>query len=136
MLLSIIIPTKNRYNTVLYAINSALNIISQDFEIVVQDCSENNNLFTLINNTYNNDERIKYYYSNDSPSLTENWNRAIGNTNGKYLCGIGDDDAILKNIIDVTNWMNINDIDTLLASFILYIWPDAYKNSYLNIKYV
>jgi len=134
MLLSIIIPTKNRYNTVLYAINSALNIISQDFEIVVQDCSENNNLFTLINNTYNNDERIKYYYSNDSPSLTENWNRAIGNTNGKYLCGIGDDDAILKNIIDVTNWMNINDIDTLLASFILYIWPDAYKNSYLNSK--
>ena len=59
MLLSIIIPTKNRYNTVLYAINSALNIISQDFEIVVQDCSENNNLFTLINNTFNNDERIK-----------------------------------------------------------------------------
>ena len=47
MLLSIIIPTKNRYNTVLYAINSALNIISQDFEIVVQDCSENNNLFWI-----------------------------------------------------------------------------------------
>lgn len=134
MLLSILIPTKNRSNTVLYAINSALNIRSQNFEIIVQDCSDDDNLKILIQDKFKDEIKIKYFYSNDSPSLTENWNRAISNSNGEFLCGIGDDDAVLKDIYDVTMWMKENNVETLLGSFILYIWPDAYENSYLNSK--
>lgn len=133
-LLSIIIPTKNRQYTAIHAVASALNIVSDQIEVVVQDCSDDNKLHDLLKASFKDDRRIKYFYSNNKPSLTENWNLAISNTNGKYLIGIGDDDAVLSSCLDVVNWMNEHNIDTTLSMHITYIWKDAYVGSISNSR--
>jgi glycosyltransferase involved in cell wall biosynthesis len=133
-LLSIIIPTKNRQYTAVFAVESVLDIESDDIEVVIQDCSDDNSLEDLLRLKFEDDPRVKYFYSDSKPSLTDNWNLAIGNTSGKYICGIGDDDAVMPLCIEIANWMNQNSVDAVLGSQIVYIWKDAYLNSFSNGK--
>jgi glycosyltransferase involved in cell wall biosynthesis len=133
-ILSIIIPTKNRQYTALYAIESALKLKDSNIEVIVQDCSDTNILKSQIEDKYVDDKRIKYYYTDEPVSMTENWNLAISRTSGKYLCAIGDDDAVLPSILDVVYWMNGQDIDAALPPWITYIWKDAYIGSFSNSR--
>ena len=97
-LLSIIIPTKNRQHTCLYAIESGLLLNKTDIEIIIQDCSDSNKLEKQIIDKFGIDARINYEYTDTKPSMTENWNRAFERSKGLYKCGIGDDDAVLPSI--------------------------------------
>ena len=132
LLLSILIPTKNGNITCLAAIESALNLQSENFEVVVQDCSDSNLLKEEIFNKFGFDKRIKYFYTDTLPSMTENWNLAISRANGKFICGIGDDDAVLPACMEVTKWMDKNNIQAVLGQFVTYIWKDAHIGSFSN----
>ena len=133
-ILSIIMPTKNRQYTALYAIESALNIKDSNIEIIVQDCSDTIILKSQIEEKYAGDKRIKYYYTDEPLSMTENWNLAISRTSGKYLCAIGDDDAVLPGILNIVYWMDGQDIDAALPPYITYLWKDAYLGSFSNSR--
>jgi glycosyltransferase involved in cell wall biosynthesis len=134
ILLSILIPTKNRQSTAIAAIESAVNLKSNNIEIIVQDCSDDNSLAELLNERWGNNKKIKYFHTETKPSLTENWDHAINNAEGVYVIGIGDDDAVLSKCIEVVTWMFENNIDATLGPFITYIWPDAYTGSSSNSK--
>jgi len=132
--LSIIIPTKNRQYTALYAIASATSLNDSNIEIIVQDCSDNDILKDQIREKFGNDKRIKYYYTTEPVSMTENWNLAIEKTSGRYLCAIGDDDAVLPGIMEVVCWMRENNIDSTLPPKINYTWKDAQIGSFSNSR--
>jgi glycosyltransferase involved in cell wall biosynthesis len=124
-LLSIIIPTKNRQHTCLFAIESVLLLNKEDVEIIVQDCSDSNILEKQISDKFETDTRISYEYIDTKPSMTDNWNRAFERATGMYKCGIGDDDAVLPNIYDIAKWAKENDIDAVGHSKKYeYFWPD------------
>lgn len=125
MLLSIIIPTKNRNYTALYAIESAISIGIDDIEIIVQDCSETNILASEVKEKFGNDKRIKYQHDSTSPSMTQNWNNAFARSTGEYLCAIGDDDVVLPNIYNLTIWAKEKRILAVVQEkFVMYFWPD------------
>lgn len=129
-LLSIIIPTKNRQYTAVFAVQSVLSIVSNEIEVIVQDCSDNDSLNRLLSDKFGLNHRLKYFHTTEKPSLTENWNLAISNTTGKYICGIGDDDAVLPYCIEVAKWMDKKNIQAVLGANVNYIWKDAYKGSF------
>ncbi len=123
-LLSIVIPTKNRQFTCLYAIESALLINNNDFEVIVQDCSDANILQQQIQEKFGLDPRIKYFYSAEKLSMTDNWNRAFANTKGEYICAIGDDDAVLSYVYELSLWAKQKDILAVMQKEIIsYFWP-------------
>lgn len=125
ILLSIIIPTKNRQHTCLCAIESGLLLNKADVEIIIQDCSDTNILEKQIFNKFGIDGKIKYEYIDTKPSMTDNWNRAFERATGLYKCGIGDDDAVLPNIYDITKWAKENNIEAIGHSKkYSYFWPD------------
>jgi glycosyltransferase involved in cell wall biosynthesis len=135
-LLSIIIPTKNRQYTCLYAIESALMIDKDDVEIIVQDCSDTDILKTEILTKFGGDARIKYDHTSDFPDMTTNWNRAYDRATGKYQCGIGDDDGILVEIYELAKWADKNEIAAIVnGSSIIYIWPD-FKSHFFTGSFV
>ena len=124
-LLSIIIPTKNRQFTCLYAIESVVLLNQEDIEIVVQDCSDSNKLEKQIIDKFGTGNKISYEYVDTKPSMTENWNRAYQRATGFYKCGIGDDDAVLPNIYAIAKWAKENNIAAVGHSKkYLYAWPD------------
>lgn len=124
-LLSVIIPTKNRQKTCLYAIESVTMIQKEDVEIIVQDCSDGPELGQQISSRFGADKRIKYEHLDSQPSMTENWNRAFERATGIYQCGIGDDDVVLPNIYEIATWAKTNKIDAVGHSKKYnYFWPD------------
>jgi glycosyltransferase involved in cell wall biosynthesis len=122
-ILSIIIPTKNRQMTALFAVKTALTVPSNDIEIIVQDCSDDDSLKHDLAKL--NDVRIKYFFQNDSISMTENWNRAYEHATGDYQIGIGDDDAVFPEIIEVANWAKLNGLEAVgQTEPYHYFWPN------------
>ncbi|MGC4104642.1 glycosyltransferase family 2 protein [Ferruginibacter sp.] len=111
ILLSIIIPTKNRIETARYAIQTALTVTAPDMEIIVQDCSDTDELKAYIDSL--SDSRVKYFFQNDPISMTENWNRAYSHANGEYMIGIGDDDAVFPEVYTVAEWAFENKLEAV-----------------------
>jgi hypothetical protein len=123
-LLSIVIPTCNRQVYAASAIRCALAIPSSDIEVVVQDCSDEDTLSSLIA-AESLDKRLSYRYERPA-HMTENWNRAIGRATGEYLCLIGDDDGINPEIVQAAEWAKSNTLDCLAVNNTVdYRWPGA-----------
>ena len=103
--ISIVIPTRNRPETLLYSLQSVLAQRDPNFEIVVSDNSSDDLTFSLINQLA--DHRIIYVKTPSLLSMTDNWNHAYKAVSGDYVLYIGDDDGLcvdglitLRNAID------------------------------------
>lgn len=126
-LISILIPTKNRYKylkILIEALSSSENI---DFEIVIQDNSDDNASFIEYLNLHSNSS-IKYFYSTGHLSVIENSELAVKNSTGVYTCFIGDDDGVLPAIVEFVKWMHDNKIDAAITNVPQYYWPDVVHN--------
>lgn len=121
-LLSIVIPTKNRYDTLLLVLDSIIAIKDPELEIVVQDNSDDNkkvlNYLARIQ-----DNRIKYFYSTESISQTGNSDLAVKHSTGEFVCFIGDDDGVMPYIIKITQWMKKNGVECIRGLKPGYFWP-------------
>ncbi|OGJ87026.1 MAG: hypothetical protein A2268_15030 [Candidatus Raymondbacteria bacterium RifOxyA12_full_50_37] len=124
LLLSIVIPTRNRQDTAIYAVQSALKVSdSNDFEIVVHDCGDDNSLERLLNQI--NDPRIKYVKIAPT-SMTQNWNYAICQCSGYYVSFLGDDDGVLNCLYDIAKWGFRKGYETISFSRrVFYDWPST-----------
>lgn len=133
-LLSIAIPTKDRENYCIEAIKHILSYDNSNFELVIQDNSGSNLIKEFVADI--DDFRLCYFYTNEKISSVENMSRAIGHTQGEYICMIGDDDTVLPSIFDVVKKMKNDDIDSLASRDIpAYVWPvkDDNKTAILKV---
>ncbi|MEE4001068.1 glycosyltransferase [Tenacibaculum sp. FZY0031] len=129
-ILSIVIPTKNRYETLLKVINSILKFNSNQFELVIHDNSDDNIKIKKYLSGLK-DMRLKYFYTTDKLSQTGNSNLAVEKSIGEYVCFIGDDDGVMPNIVEVTKWMKENGFKALKSYKPSYYWPNQ-KSNYLS----
>lgn len=123
-LLSIVIPTKNRYETLFKAIETISTISPDEIEIVIQDNSDNNEEIIIFFDSFNY-ENLIYNYDNRDLSVVDNCNLGVKHSSGKYVCMIGDDDTVLNSIVDAVKLMDMNQIDSLFGTFVKYNWPDV-----------
>ncbi len=123
ILLSIAIPTYNRYQYLEDCLKATCSINSEKMEIVVQDNSENNAAGIKIIQSIN-DKRIKYFHTKEHITVSENCSASIEHSSGKYVCLIGDDDTVCDNIIDLVEEMEKYDVDTCVFGINKYFWPD------------
>lgn len=122
-ILSIVIPTYNRYQYLYDCVNSIREIDSDEIEIVIQDNTENNEEFAgFIQNL--NDSRIKYYHKAEHVSVIENCDMGVGHATGEYICMIGDDDTICVNILKAVHYLKDNSIEGCNFPFPGFNWPD------------
>lgn len=131
-LLSIIIPTKNRYTTLFPVVDMILSFdLNHEIEIVIQDNSENNQealTFVEERNQYSN---IGYFHENTPLSVIQNSDKAVLNSTGEYVCFIGDDDGVMPNIIEVVKWMKQKGVNALRSIKPQYYWPNQ-QSSFLS----
>lgn len=144
MILSVVLPTKNRLTYAKESILSILSINRNDFELVISDNSDNPDLENWL--THNvNDSRLVYKRIIGSISLSQNFQNGLDHASGVYICTIGDDDTINPEILDLIDWAIINNADAITPKFILdYLWPDlnsvklnsnVQENGRLKIKF-
>ena len=124
-LISIVIPTRNRFEYVKSAITSILNIKDQRIELVIQDNSDSEDLKSWTKDNFK-DIRLKYSYFKTPLSFVGNFNEGVKASTGEYVCVIGDDDGINPEIVDAVVWLKKQNIDCLsIKNTVNYVWPNS-----------
>ncbi len=113
--ISVIIPTRERAETLEYTIKTALDQALQEYEVIVSDNFSQDHTKKVFDSF--NDARLKYVNTMQRLSMTDNFNFGVSHAKGDYIIIIGDDDGIMPNAID--RFCNI--IDTHPSD--LYTWP-------------
>lgn len=135
-LLSVVIPTKNRYVYLKDCIQTLSNIDLTNIEVIIQDNTMDNKeiLPHIPDQTSSN---IRYFHTTDDIGMSENASRAIENSTGKYLLFIGDDDTICSNIIMLVKIMENQCLESCVFTLAKYYWVDnKYSDQGLpNLQY-
>jgi glycosyltransferase involved in cell wall biosynthesis len=128
--LSIVIPTRNRYEYLIHCLVSILNNYNNEYvEIIVHDNStdimpNNVSAFLLSNKS------IKYTKVDTWISGVENFERAIALAQGDFITMLGDDDAVGPDLLKAIAWMSQNECDALYSPFVSFLWPDIESRLY------
>lgn len=131
IVLSVVVPTKNRYNYLDFIIKYFLKIKSDQIELIIQDNSEPGANKKLLEDLYfYNDHRIKYFFIDGHISQTDNCDQAISHASGEYVTMIGDDDIFSKHIVSYCESWNKLGYEAILPNKASYIWPDVTPRIY------
>lgn len=125
ILLSIVIPTKNRYETLLPTLNALLdNIVGTAYEIVVQDNSDDPTPARGYL-TQRPDSRVQYVHRAGFISIVENTEEALSRARGEYITFIGDDDLVAPDILDHVRHFQQQGTDAAIYPPAYYWWPSV-----------
>jgi hypothetical protein len=106
---------------------SLLQLASEKVEVVVSDTSDSNELKNRIDSLSISSfkTRLNYFKPEKKFDMTGNHNSAVAAARGKYVCLIGDDDTVTRELVDAAEWADKNNIDCLSPNVVSnYAWPD------------
>ncbi|MFW8628349.1 glycosyltransferase family 2 protein [Deinococcus sp. ME38] len=120
-LITIIIPTKDRYETLTECLRTFEKLEHQDiFEVLVFDSSVNRSKFNIKEFKIKN---VRYVHEKVS-GFCETFSRSLDHATGQYVTIIGDDDAVLPALLDAASWAFQNNVDSITPLLRAgYIWP-------------
>ena len=123
-LFSLVIPTRQRHDTLKHSIQSVLNQTYSDFELVVMDNFSSAETAEVVASF--NDERIKYYRAPEKLSMSDNWELGLSYATGEYIFVLGDDDALMPDGLELC-FKLINEYNVQIVSWFRYQywWPKA-----------
>lgn len=123
-LFSIVIPTRERHDTLKYSIGSVLNQTYREFELVVMDNFSSPETAEVVKSF--DDPRIKYYRAPERLSMSDNWELGLSHATGEYIFILGDDDALMPDGLELC-WKILNAVSLKIVSWrrSFYWWPTA-----------
>ncbi|NRQ42170.1 glycosyltransferase [Rheinheimera sp. YQF-2] len=94
-LISVYMPTFNRVQMAIRAIESVLAQDYSNIELLVVDDASTDDTWAVLTNKYINDERIRFFRQASGQGACAARNRAITEAKGEFVTGIDDDDEFL-----------------------------------------
>ncbi|MDC1263071.1 glycosyltransferase [Planktomarina temperata] len=120
--ISIVVPTRNRADTLEYCLHTILNQNDDNFEIVISDNSTDDLTKRLVDSF--SDSRIIYTKSPALLSMTDNWNYAYQSVTGDYVIYIGDDDGLtVGGLASLRKAISANPAEAYKWNTTEYQWP-------------
>lgn len=127
-LLSIVVPTKDRYNYLECLLELIYGFQSDQIEVVIQDNTSDNTEILQFMDKKKYPNLVYNHIANQIP-ISLNCDKAILNSKGEYVCFIGDDDGVTEYVIECAKWMKKNNVEVVMPSTISYSWPDRIVKS-------
>jgi glycosyltransferase involved in cell wall biosynthesis len=93
--ISVIIPTYNRADLLPRAIQSVINQTYKDWELLIIDDGSTDNTKEIVDEFIKKDNRIKYFYEENSGSASKPRNFGIQNSKGEYIAFLDSDNEWL-----------------------------------------
>lgn len=120
---SVVIPTKNRHETLAFCIESCLRQKYDDAEFIVYDNFSTPETRATVEKF--SDPRLVYSRSTKRLSQTRSFERGFFLAKGEYICVLGDDDALMPNALDSLNREieNASSPDVIISPMADYWWP-------------
>ncbi len=121
--LTLIIPTRDRVDVLESALRSVANAsISGSIQLIVADSSGGESARKLTDKF----RFAEYLGGNERLSMSDNWNRSLSFARGRFLSIIGDDDAIMPDIVpELRKLASANpEAECIVWDDAVYDWPD------------
>ena len=110
---SIIIPTYNQLPLLKRALESVLHQQGADYEVIVTDDSDNEEIATYIQSIDN--QSVKYFHHKSTGSAADNWNFGLSKAEGQYVIVMHHDEALTgSNHLSLTA-QALADTDVVIA---------------------
>jgi glycosyltransferase involved in cell wall biosynthesis len=121
--LTVIIPTRNRADTLFFAIKTVLAQPEKNIEILISDnysTPETKDVFDSIN-----DSRLKYIRTDRLLGMSEHWDFATNQASGEWVTILGDDDGISPHAVAKFFALTEKhpDIKAITCANCWYKWP-------------
>jgi glycosyltransferase involved in cell wall biosynthesis len=122
MLISFIIPTRDRAEVLRYSLAACARIPDRQIEIIVSDNSSVDDTPDVAANF--SDSRVRYVCTPQRYSMRQNFEFAVTHARGDYIFMLGDDDApIPSQVAYLRALLERYKPDTLTGAVIGYNWP-------------
>lgn len=95
--LSVLLPTRNRLDLLKAAVATVLRQGDGDFEIIVSDNASTDDVMGFVAGL--GDARVRCLRSDVPLPVTDNWNRAVDASSGRFVVMLGDDDGLVPGYI-------------------------------------
>lgn len=119
---TIVIPTRERPDTLAASLRTALNQDWPNLEVVVSDNFSSPATAEVVSAT--NDPRVTYLNTGRRLSMSHNWEFAISGIKEGWIALIGDDDGLLPNSIGrIVRLAETFGVEALSSNTCSYNWP-------------
>lgn len=130
--LTIVVPTRNRRDTLSHTLRTILSQRCPSIEIIVSDNFSEDGTRDYISTLC--DPRLKYINTGNRVSMSENWEFALKHCSGEYVTFIGDDDGFTPNGVEIAlRHLERSNLPAIVWEKAEYCWPDHVEPDYRNI---
>jgi len=134
---SIVIPTRQRHDTLKYAMQTVLDQTYQDFELIIMDNNSTDETRLVVESFQDN--RIHYHYSQERLTMSENWEKGLSFAEGEFIFFLGDDDGLLPDALSVASKILQNSNVPILAwdrNTCNYWWESSILENSRNMLFI
>jgi glycosyltransferase involved in cell wall biosynthesis len=121
---SLIVPTRERLETLRYCLQTITSQSYENLEIIVSDNASTDGTQEYVSSL--SDRRIRYINTGQRVGMSQNWEFALKHAKGEWVSFLGDDDGLMPNCFEKINSLiaqtKAKAIRTRACS---YIWPNA-----------
>lgn len=126
---TILIPTRDRADTLIYTVRSALAQDYPDFEVLVSDNSSSSETRGALECIQ--DKRLRVISTGGGLSMSHHWEFAIEHVQTKWLTMLGDDDGLLPGALQqVARLVNSTGTRAIRSNGCGYSWPGLRSSSF------
>lgn len=133
---SVIIPTRERADTLVHCLRTVLTQSYDNLEIIVSDNFSQDNTKDVVASF--SDKRIRYINTGKRISMSHNWEFALDHVKEGWVMFIGDDDGLYPWAIETLNKLiQRYNVETVFSAFNFFRWPghfDEYPEGNLSVS--
>jgi glycosyltransferase involved in cell wall biosynthesis len=134
----VIIPTRERADTLTWALKTCVTQEYNNLEIIVSDNFSQDNTYEIVRSYQ--DSRVRYINTGRRVSMSSNWEFALSHINlneDAYVTFIGDDDGLLPNALQELNELikKLGDVDAIAWEKAQYTWRNCiHRPNFLSLS--
>jgi glycosyltransferase involved in cell wall biosynthesis len=118
---TIIIPTRNRAETLYWTIKTCLEQDYDNYEIIVSDNNSLDNTKEVVHSF--NSDKIRYFHTEKDLSMTENFEFGLSKVSEGYLSFLGDDDGLMPHALKIANnFITETKANAIVGRNDVYVW--------------
>lgn len=134
---SILVPTRQRPDTLPATLATLVEQHGDDYEIVVADNCGDAEVDQVIKAAQMKNPRVKHIRSEQVLPMAVNWERGLAACTGEYVSVLGDDDGFLPSTIEIVRYLVSAKNPRVIAWGVhTYWWPDTIAYWHRNRLYV
>lgn len=128
---SVVIPTRERADTLYFALRACLEQDFDDYEIVVCDNCSSPATRQVVEEI--GSPKIIYHRAPEILCMRDNWNLAYSLTRGEYITYIGDDDSLMPFAFSTLHGLFASqNVKAIRWDAAIYSWPNIARDDLAN----